>query len=58
MRILVLINILLISRLMSASSVKLSLMTCPKYLNCDTYCSKIPPIVNTGKERHIILSRC
>jgi len=42
---------------MSSSSVKLSLMTCQKYLNCDTYCSEIPPIVNTGKEWDIILSR-
>jgi len=57
MRILVLINVLLISRLMSASALKLSLMTCPKYLNCDTHCSEIPPIVNTGKERDKIISR-
>jgi len=57
MRILVLINKLLIFRLMSALSVKLSLLTCPKYLNCDAYCSDIPTIVNTRKERDIILSR-
>jgi len=42
---------------MSAPSIKLSLMTCHKYLYSDTLCNKIPPILSARKERDITLSR-
>jgi len=46
---LVRMDIFLISRLLSSSSVSRLLMTCPRYLNSETYWMSLSPIFNNGR---------